>query len=148
MLKPYRWKLPSKRFEEVQVLSIAPEGKTEEGLTGWVNGLRASDLEERIARAFRTKRLNFEFHHRVRMEGRVYKNDIDFIVNTDFVRQAIEVFGPFTHDSESNKQKDAARIAELNPVLQKEGIEPIIIIWHWEITTPEDALNKVNELFF
>lgn len=147
-LKPFQYQIPSKRMPPPHLAPITPKDQTEEGLTGWVNGLRASDLEERWARALRAKNLKFIFHFQTRIPGRGYKNDIDFVVNDDFKRVAIEVFGPLSHEGEGNMRRDEVRISELNPVLASQGIESIIVVWYWEISTPELATNKVNALFF
>ena len=148
MLKPFIYPLPSKRIEPPRVMPINPVTEhPDEGLTGWVNGIRASDLEERFSRELRKKRLGFAFQHNVRVENRGYKNTIDFVVDTGFSHQAVEVFGPFTH-GDALSEKDAARLAEINPALMQQGIEPVIVVWHWEISTPELARNKVDELFF
>ncbi len=147
MLPPYKWKYPSQRKEELpRGVDLSPENETE-ALTGWVNGLKASDLEERLARAFRSKNLDFIFQYNLFIQGRKYKNTIDFLVNVGLSRFAIEVYGEYTHESQADREADAQREAELNITLQKDGIENIIVVWHWEIPDAESAEIKVDELF-
>lgn len=149
MLKPYKYKLPSKRFEEPRLIPLPPKDPMDdEGLTGWINGLTASKLEERFARALRGKQLAFKFKFDIRQPGREFKNNIDFIVNTGFTEEAVEIFGPFTHESESDRRRDEDRIAVLNPVLIQLSIEPIKVVWFYDTDTQELATNIVDDLFF
>lgn len=147
MLKPYKYKRLSKR-KPVDVQTLPLPTKTEEGLTGWVNGLRASDLEERLARAFRKKQLKFVFKFDTLVPGDVFEKEIDYVVNNWPVIKAIEVYGPFSHEGQANIERDLLRASELNPVLISQGIEPIEVVWYYDIQTSEDAEIKVQELFF
>ena len=57
---PYKWKTPSKRRPRFGVNRLQ-RPVANEGLTGWVNGKEASDIEERFARALRNNNVDYSF---------------------------------------------------------------------------------------
>ena len=145
--KPYKYPLPSRRVAPPRSIPLATFGDTDEDLTGWVNGIKATDLEERVARELRLRQLEFIFQFDVRQPGRVYDNSIDFVVTHFGNPKAVEIFGQFSH-GDTISAKDAKRIAELNAVLEQQGIAPIAVIFYFDIETPEMTRDKLQEVFF
>ncbi len=119
-----------------------------EGLSGFVHGLDASDLEERFALALNQLQLEYIFRFQV---GTLYSipgedKEIDFIVDIGFL-YPIEIDADFTHRGAEQQQKDLLRDAQINEVLSKEGYFPIQRISGSRLQTVPDALQTARELF-
>ena len=128
-----------------RIATVSGEG---EQLTGAVHGKKASDLEERWARAEKRAERSFIFQYFVQtpftLPGK--EREIDFM-DTEEVWQPIEIDGTYTHKTGTQKAKDKVRDAILNLELQKQGILPIIRIPGDDIPTPEDADRVLREIF-
>ena len=119
-----------------------------EGLSGFVHGLDASDLEERFAIALNQLQLEFTVRFLV---GTLYSlpgedKEIDFIVDAGFL-YPIEIDADFTHRGADQQEKDKLRDAQINEVLSKEGYFPIQRISGARLQTIPDAIRVVSELF-
>jgi hypothetical protein len=133
--------------------------KDEEILTGVVNGIKASDLEERFARSLAKYGYPFEFRYRIssalmgarkltsqflNVEGEV---EIDFIVsNSGFTPVFIDgeighYFTPYQADN------DSLKTGITNEFGQSQGWKPSIRVPYWQLVTQEATDRYVRDLF-
>jgi len=139
MLKPYQYKKP-RPIKALPLNRVA--GFTErEVLSGTVQGLPASDLEERFAKAL--DRLGdaiqyYEFRVPY-IEGRNMPGEIevDFVVHTPFILP-IQVDGAYSHKNAEQKAKDEYNDAVLNDYLQGVAM-PVRRVKDYELQTQDDA---------
>lgn len=141
-VKPYLYSVPSSRVPDRTIDRPVPYS-TDEELTGWVNGEKASDIEERVARALRGLNREFAFQVPITIPGREFENKVDFIVER---RQPVEVYGEIGHDSAAERGDDAVREAQLNEFFAVVGLQPIRVLRWPELRTQELANNAVREL--
>ena len=143
----FQFKIGSKRLDRMDLnmlptLSMADDPP----LTGWVNGLEASDLEERFARALRREKYEFRFKVLISTPFNLpgEKNEVDFIVDT--IDQPVEIDGEIGHRTGAQKEKDKVRDVILNPVLNNMGLKNIErISWH-NLEDQEEAYLSVRML--
>jgi len=122
--RPYKYKLPRpRRFEPPA--SPKPPGE-DEGLTGFVQGREASDLEERFARALNTYGLDYRFEALVDTAFTLpyQEKQVDFMVYTGQT-QPWEVDGTFTHKSGEQKEYDRQRDAQIDEALKEQNAAPV-----------------------
>lgn len=123
-VKPYKFKAPRKaRWDRLERL---PERKADELLTGLVQGLPASDLEERFARALDARKLRYRFQWNVATLYSLPGEEklVDFIVD-DGLYYPVEVDAEFTHKGAQQQQYDKMRDAMVDEALQQYGYMPI-----------------------
>ncbi|KAA3643433.1 MAG: hypothetical protein DWQ07_23250 [Chloroflexi bacterium] len=118
-------------------------------LTGVVKGQRASDLEERFARAlYKNKRvLGFQFQVSL-LAGRNLPGEkrVDFLVNTGRI-VPVEVDGYFSHRNAVQRGRDAIKEILLNEYFQRAGYMPLLRVPGHELGSQENADRRVRELF-
>jgi hypothetical protein len=135
--KPFKYK--KARTARPEKLNRIPRSEGSEGLTGYVHGLRASDLEERSARSLNSLGLDFNFQFEVTtafsLPGEERK--VDFIVH-DGLSYAYEIDEvEFIHRGAEAVQEDLIRDELINEKLQKLGIQPIVHIPSTQLETQE-----------
>ena len=115
-------------------------------LTRWVNGVRASDIEERFARSLRKAKIEFSFQVPVATAFSLPGEDkvVDFLDHTN--RLAIEVDGQIGHRTASQKGKTVVRDTVLNPLLNQMGYSTLKHIEWWKMTTQELTDRAQREL--
>jgi hypothetical protein len=130
------------RLEQITTL---PDPKP---LTGFVNGMRASDLEERFARGLRGAGLRFRFQYLVSVVDSLPGKEkvVDFLVEKGFF-YPIEIDGLIAHHTAAQKGKDLVREILLNDKFKQRGIYPIQRVKWWQLETQEMANRIVRELF-
>jgi hypothetical protein len=149
--RPFQYK--KERIRRLDNSKFVPEANTKEVLTGFVHGRRASDLEERFAKALDFYGLDFIFQYEVATayslpnEGK----KIDFIVFDGGLGIPIEIGASFVHDSPSKLEEERERQGLINPVLMAQGILPLgLEEYKVEFDRPkdfEDAKILARELF-
>ena len=141
---PYLYKNAAKDWLPKRLNRI-PQRKEDEGLTGWVNGVEASDLEERYARALAENGKDFQFQYEVytayTLPGEQKK--VDFLVEDQFPE---EVDAAFTHKTAEQKSYDRIRDAMIDEHLSKYGMMPVRRIDGDRLQTQESASIVVSEL--
>ena len=129
-----------RKASRIEVPPYPKTAKETEGLTGYVHGLEASDLEERFANALSKNGLDFQFQYRVLTASGVpgQEDVVDFIVESG-QPQPIEIDGAFVHKSAAQRQYDMRRDALVNAALAPYGYLPILRISGEDIPDPEHA---------
>jgi hypothetical protein len=126
VIKPYKYKLPPRPRPDTRVHRVEAE-QDGEVLTGQVRGQKASDLEERFARALDAHNLDFEFQPSY-AAGKNIQGEIrlDFMVYlAGNLEQPVNVDGTWVHSSAEAKAKDAVQDARLDELLQGQAL-PVI----------------------
>jgi len=144
--KPY--KIPKPRPADRQDLDrfqVTPEG---EGLTGFVKGMSASDLEERYARALDQRKLPYVFQYEVQTAYSLPSEErmVDFIVEFG-LRWPVEIDAEFTHKSAEQRAEDLIRDGMIDEALQGEGFGKLQRVPEWRVITQEAADVTVREQF-
>jgi hypothetical protein len=150
LIKVYKYKVLPQRRERLQlnrVTRIKAEAD-EIPLTGWVHGKRATDIEERFARALMGIGLDFRFQvpvkTRVSLPG--HERVVDFIVETGLTIP-VEVDGPRGHNNSAQQAMDEVREMLLNEVFRWWGYSPLQRVPWWRLDTQEGAGTLVREIF-
>ena len=120
-----------------------------EELTGQVNGVSASDLEERFANALSKFRIGFWFQVPIRTEYTLPDNEkmLDFLVFNARRAWPVEIYGAYFHTSAGDKLKDAERERQLNVEFRERGWEDLTTVQEYEVFDQEQANNTVKRLF-
>ncbi len=114
-------------------------------LTGILNKKNASDIEERFGRALRKNAKQFNFQVDIALTDDNKKN-VDFLVNDGFITP-VETYGEIGHNSDSQRSADAVREARLNEYFARQGVQPLRIVWWYQIPNQEVADQLVREMF-
>jgi len=119
-----------------------------EQLTGLVQGKKASDLEERTARALERIGLGYVFQYNIYTQYTLpdQEKKVDFIIQVGGQVQPLEVYGLQWHKTEGDVLLDSDRERELNEVFARLGWEPVKILWSWQLFDQEAADAAVKEL--
>jgi hypothetical protein len=125
-LKPFEYKVG--QIDSPPEVQFPEFGKDPaEALTGYVHGQKASDLEERFAKALDQFGLQYQFQFEVAsaygLPGE--EKTIDFLVDQNGMWIPIEIGATFTHGSVSKQEIDRKRESILNPILVNMGIQPL-----------------------
>ena len=122
--RPFKYRVP--RVQRVDVPASPRTPAEEEGLTGFVLGKEASDLEERFARALNTYNIDFAFQISVETAVTLpqQEKEVDFMVYAG-QPQPLEVDGNFTHKSAEQKEYDRERDAQIDATLRPFGYLPV-----------------------
>ena len=144
-IKPYVWK-PPKEAALPRNLNRSVGINDAEMLVGEIQGMRASDLEERFARALDKAGLEYEFRAPF-IAGRNLPGEIevDFLVQ-DGAPQPIQIDGAFTHKSAEQREEDAVKDAILNAHLSGWAL-PVIRLPDTRLDNQAEANLLVEELF-
>jgi len=141
MYKKRKTKLP----ETVNRLQATKDGEV---LTGYVQGQKASDIEERFAKALgkaikNGSIMSYEFQPSY-IANRNVQGEIrlDFLVHVP-PAQPIQIDGTFAHKAAEQKSKDKVKDAILNKHLEGTGTLPVIRIPGNELDTDEMASDAL-----
>lgn len=120
--RPYKYKKP--RPQRIGVPAYSNQAE-DEGLTGFVMGKDASNLEERFARALNRNNLDFIFQYEVETAQTVpgQEKEVDFMVSDP--PQPWEVDGNFTHKSAEQQGYDRDRDAQIDAAMSPYGFLPV-----------------------
>ena len=113
--------------------------KIDEGLSGYVHGKTASDLEERFARALDKRDINFIFEYEVDTAFTLPHEAklVDFVLMTP-IPQPIELDSIFTHASAGKRNADRLRDIQINEILRSRGFNLIVRVTGNPIPLPTD----------
>ena len=147
----FQYKIPKVDFGS----EPAKPGATtiQEGLSGSVMGKKASDLEERFAKALNKLRniQGYRFGTIIdtpyQIPGQSYQ--VDFVVNQYSSTHFIEIDGEYAHKTAEQKSDDFARDQILGAFLNRAwpGAQPIVRVEGWRLSTQFDADLLVRRLF-
>ena len=144
--KVYRFPKPP-RIDDFPMNRIQKLSDDVEELSGEVDGVPASDIEERFARALIKAGLPFEFRKPVlaprNMPG---SYEIDFLVYKDGLEYPVQIDGEYAHKSAEQRAKDQLKDMVLNNAKRGE-FEPVTRVEYTKLDTQEVADNTVEEMF-
>lgn len=150
--KTKAYHLPTRRGKK-ELPAIERPGRVSlrepETLTGIVQNKKASDLEERFARALSQARLPFKFQYL--MDTQYTRpgqpKNIDFVVKDAGRIYPIEVYGQYFHTSAGDRRHDQKRERELDDKFQALGWERLQIVWWYELFDQPAANLVIRKLF-
>lgn len=143
----YRFPIPSNRNERMNTNRVKTF-KDDEGLTGYVNGEKASDLEERFARALRLQNIEFSFQVDIQTSVSIPGEDksVDFLVFRGLT-YPVEIDGEIGHKTEAQKAEDAIKETLLNEIFGYQGVQPLMRVAWYDLENQDMADQIVKELF-
>ncbi len=121
-----------------------------EVLSGYVYGMKASDIEERFARALSKNRRIDKFEFRVPViQGRGLSGflEVDFIVVAQGRMHPLQIDGEYSHKNTSKKMDDLQRDILVNEFLRRYNAMPVKRINGRELDDQDMANLAVKELF-
>lgn len=141
----HKYKSVRKPTFDRAVNRISPEMDTEI-LVGSVQGITASDIEERFAKSLYKKQISFRFQESF-FAGRNMPGEVrlDFLI-TDLFIQPVQVDGEFAHKTAAQKERDRLNDARLDNHLSGTGALPTIRIPGEFLQTQEDSDRQLSEL--
>ena len=143
----FKYKIPRQRIEPERLGKPNKQGDGEY-LSGYVNGLKASDIEERFAIALRKKGKDFAFRVPVisprHMLGQL---ELDFLIMDVPFYYPVQIDGSYAHKNESKQQEDMKKDILVEAYLKKQfNVMPIKRIKGIELETQEQANLKVEDM--
>ena len=144
--KPFQYKVP--KYDRPGRARRFQREKEDEGLTGYVNGEPASEIEERFARALRKTTYTLDFQYEVNTAFSLphQQRFVDFVVYLP-PPMPIEIDGGIAHKTIEDKEADRIRDATIDDALRNFGFMPIERIDGDKLLTQEDADAVVSDLF-
>lgn len=144
----FRYKKHSNRINEPWDLNRLEQVGTGDDppLTTYVNGIGASDIEERFARALDKNKIEYMFQINIPTAFSLPDEDkiVDFLLPD--LMCAIEVDGEIGHGTSAQQAKDAVRDAHLNPILSSMGYGKLQHIKWYDLETQELADLMAQDL--
>lgn len=157
----YQYSFPKQARKTLDVPSPTRETKEDfqkvtETFTGQVQGKKASDLEERFARALQKRGISFTFRLRLSpLFGltEVMRNDpgeieIDMLAQHRGELVPIQIDGQIAHFYAAwQRDVDMAKDASVNHALEAYGARKVIRLKYDQIWTSKQCDNVVREIF-
>lgn len=143
----FKYKIPRKDNNHLP-FGKPQQQRGDEFLTGVVNGQKASDIEERFARALNRVKKGFVFRMPIisprNMLGQL---ELDFLVIDEPHYYPVQIDGAYAHKAESKQQEDQKKDILIQAFLKKEyNAMPIKRIKGIDLETQEEANLQVQEL--
>jgi hypothetical protein len=149
--KQYVYKQKSRMAPRMNLdrLHTFTEQADETPLTGYINGEKASDIEERVARALRLAKATFRFQVPFQTVTSLpgQKSLVDFVIQVGGFNYPLEVDGRIGHMTSTQQGKDAAREMVLNARFRELGLMPLSRLKWWQLGTQAQANAAVRQLF-
>ena len=127
-MKPFQYKIPRSPARTTNVDRLTDSDPIET-FTRELQGMKASDIEERSARSLDRRNISYDFRQAYiaprNVQGEV---ELDFMVYIGNVMQPVQVDGEFSHFTQQQKQEDRVKDAILNERLRRDGAYPVIRI--------------------
>lgn len=121
-----------------------------ENLTGFVNGKKASDLEERFARALpknpHVRGFDFQVSY---VAGRFVPGEIsvDFVVYANSLIYLVFIDGEYAHKTIEQREEDKVKRNIVYDHLRGTGVQPPITVPFDDIPDAKATERVVNDLF-
>lgn len=117
-------------------------------LDGEVQGMPATDIEERVARTLYKLQVPFSFQTSIPVMGSLPGRGkvIDFLLYTQ-LPQPLEVDGPRWHTTDGQKSEDVLREILLNVQFRRHGWLPLIRLNWMHLDTQVDADRAVRRIW-
>lgn len=155
--KPYKIKpLRGPKIPRPGIVRQPP--KPGEVLTGYIGRLKASDLEERTARALTEKKSPFSFRMQfipsdppVVISGEVGRNqlgavEVDFMLKVNGTTLAVQIDGAFAHRTAEQIESDRKKDAQMNEILRQSGGGTLVRIPFTWLGNQDAANIAINQL--
>lgn len=128
--------------------------KEEEGLTGYVQGWEASDIEERFARALDDMNLQYSFrdHYFGPARNTPGAIEVDFMVENGGY-WPVQIDGEYAHRTAQQRERDRLNDARLNQYFNSHGVNVVSRVpdgnrfMVGDLDTQEGANMVVEDLF-
>ena len=127
---------------------LRPEAAGDEGFVGEIQGYKASDIEERFARALDKRRLGYDF--RTVYNGRRNQTgsvELDFEVVEAGLMYPFQIDGQFAHKSGAQRDEDRMKDAILDDILRGRASAPVQRVAGHLLETQAEAEAAVREYF-
>lgn len=147
--KIFRFKATRPPVDAYPLNRIQPIRGNDEGLTGYVHGIPASDIEERLSRSLDRMGIPYEFQKSLLAPANMPGNyKLDFLIYNpkDGRLYPVAVDGEYAHKSEAQRSKDHLKDMILNSAKQGE-YQPVERLDYTKLDTQEIADQTVMELF-
>ncbi len=148
--KQYKYKIPPRQDEDLDLHRLEPVSNPADPipLNGWVHGKKASDLEERFARALNKLALEYWFQVKVYVATSPPGGGkrVDFAVDLG-IWYPVEVDGPLGHSTAAQQGRDEVREMLLNAVFRHMCWAPLRRVKWWQLETQEMTDRIVREMF-
>lgn len=126
--------------------------KPKETFTKVIQGKKASDLEERFARALDKLGYGYTFRYQISQFGgsenlvnTTGTVEVDFLVSKNGLLQPVQVDGEIAHYKAAwQREKDAQKDLKANEFFQQYGALPLVRIPFWDLDT-QDRANLVTK---
>jgi hypothetical protein len=142
----YKMKTPKRKKQRLRRdIKQVRSSKDDLPLTGEVRKIKASDIEERVARAARKANKRFEFQVEIPVETSLpdQPKEVDFVFG-ERLKQPVEVYGEIGHSTSSDRANDAVREGALNEAFRRMGWLPLKVLWWWELSSQSMADRVVR----
>lgn len=148
LTKPFKFKVIRPARPTLTLQRLPVEAKADEGFTGEVQGMPASDLEERFARALDRAGLQYAFRQVYGgARNQSGTTELDFMVFKGPTQYPIQIDGQFAHAGGEQKQEDLMKNAILDEALRGTNAQPVQRIPYTDLGTQEETNRLVQELF-
>jgi hypothetical protein len=140
----FKYKIPRKARLEEPAYNAQTEAH-DEGLTGQVQGIAASDIEERFARALSkdSRVTSYLFREPVisrrNLPGQL---EVDFVVLAGPLVIPIQIDGEYAHKGAAKKQEDALKDAMVNDFYKQYGANLVVRI-NGDLLFDQSNTNKI-----
>lgn len=141
---------------------FAPPAKeydlNDEVLTGYVQGMDASDIEERFARALNTSQLPYGFRVQIMNAGgnpiivnQADRNslgvvEVDFLVDKYGTFYPFNIDGEYSHKTSVQREADAEKDRKLNELLKVWNAQPMARVPYYQLDNQENANRVIREI--
>lgn len=152
----YTQKSKNFQFKKTKKLDVPPILRPaqqtvsgDEQLTGSVHGKKASDIEERFAKALEQFNIDYYFQRFVETEYTLpdQEKQVDFVVYYQNRTYPVEIYGSYFHTSSGDTLRDLERERQLNEVFRRWGWEELQVVWDYELFDMVAAQETVRRLF-
>lgn len=158
--KPYQYRGAGRVQRDRVGARLDRRNPNKEVLTGEINGIKASDLEERYARALHKMEMPFEFRFRItspllgkqrltqQFLNEAGEVEIDFLVEKYGVITPVFIDGNIGHFyTDYQADKDAIKTNVTNEFGQGMGWRPAVRVPFWKLQDQDMTDRTVREMF-
>ena len=129
MIAPFKYSSQHQRARPKETGRIRKRA-TDEGLTGFIGGIKASDIEERFARSLSKHRLEYTFqqHYFGPAKNTPGAIQVDFMVNLGAMWVPVQIDGEIAHRTIMQRMEDKVKDSRLNQHFSLVGVKPVVRI--------------------
>jgi hypothetical protein len=129
-----------------------------ETLSGYIGSFKASDIEERTARALNSRETSFNFRTQfipsqppVMISGKSGRDqlgavEVDFMVQVNGLLTAVQIDGEWAHKNASQRESDRHKDAQMEEILRQSGGGVLVRIPFYYLKTQDMANQTIASL--